>query len=83
VLGGETPGGVQDRVADRAPVLVDGLAPQLRHGPGTLAPSIGGLPVLVVTALSTYKPRGLTRYGWRRQQAERGRRREEPSASMP
>lgn len=39
---------------------------------GTLAHSIGGLAVLVVvTLLSTYKPRGLTRYGWRRQQVER------------
>jgi hypothetical protein len=55
-----------------------------RDLPGTLAHSIGGLLVLVVvTALSTYKPRGLTRYGWRKQQAERGRRREEPSAAMP
>lgn len=52
--------------------------------PGTLAHSIGGLIVLVlVTVLSTYKPRGLTRYGWRRQQAERNGRREEPSAAMP
>ena len=40
--------------------------------PGTLAHSIGGLVVLVlVTVMSIYKPRGLTRYGWRRQQAER------------
>jgi uncharacterized membrane protein len=55
-----------------------------RDLPGTLAHSIGGLLVLVVvTSLSTYKPRGLTRYGWRKQQAERGRRREEPSAAMP
>lgn len=46
--------------------------------PGTLVHSVGGLVVLViVTLLSTYKPRGLTRYGWRRQQAERGTRRGE------
>lgn len=25
-----------------------------------------------VLVLNTYKPRGLTRYGWRRQQARRG-----------
>ena len=55
-----------------------------RDLPGTLAHSIGGLLVLVVvTVLSTYKPRGLTRYGWRRQRAERGRRREEPSSVPP
>ena len=52
--------------------------------PGTLAHSIGGLLVLVlVTVLSTYKPRGLTRYGWRRQQAERDGRRGEPAAAQP
>jgi hypothetical protein len=55
-----------------------------RDLPGTLAHSIGGLVVLgVVTVLSVYKPRGLTRYGWRRQQAERGRRHGEPSAALP
>lgn len=49
--------------------------------PGTLPHSIGGLVVLVVvTMLSTYKPRGLTRYGWHRQQAERGGRRGGPAA---
>ena len=36
--------------------------------PGSLPHSIGGLLVLLgVTALSVYKPRGVTRYGWRRQ----------------
>jgi hypothetical protein len=52
--------------------------------PGTLAHSIGGLLVLVlVSVLSTYKPRGLTRYGWRRQQAERDGRLGEPAAARP
>jgi uncharacterized membrane protein len=55
-----------------------------RELPGTLAHSIGGLVVLVVvTVLSIYKPRGLTRYGWRRQQAERGDRRGEPATVRP
>jgi hypothetical protein len=55
-----------------------------RELPGTLAHSIGGLVLLVVvTVLSIYKPRGLTRYGWRRQQAERGNRRGEPAAVQP
>ncbi len=43
-----------------------------RELPGTLPHSVGGLLVLlVVTILSIYKPRGLTRYGWRKQQAQR------------
>jgi len=41
-----------------------------RELPGTLPHSIGGTVVLlVVLGLSVYKPRGLTRYGWRLQQA--------------
>lgn len=45
-----------------------------RDLPGTLPHSIGGTVVLLlVTILSVYKPRGLTRYGWRRQQARRPR----------
>jgi hypothetical protein len=58
-----------------------GSAGDPRELPGTLAHSVGGLVVLVVvTILSTYKPRGQTRYGWRRQQAELQRRRGEPAA---
>jgi uncharacterized membrane protein len=49
--------------------------------PGTLPHSVGSLIVLlVVTVVSLYKPRGLTRYGWRRQQAQR-RAPRQPSAS--
>jgi uncharacterized membrane protein len=41
---------------------------QLRAQPSTLVHSIGGLVVLlVVLFLNVYKPRGLTRYGWRKQ----------------
>jgi hypothetical protein len=37
---------------------------------GTLAHSVGGLVVLwMVLVLNMYKPRGLTRYGWRKQHA--------------
>lgn len=44
--------------------------PDPRQLPGTLLHSIGGLGVLLTTAvLSVFKPRGLTRYGWRRQRA--------------
>jgi hypothetical protein len=46
--------------------------------PGTLLHSVGGLVVLlVITVLNVYKPRGLTRYGWRKQQEERRKRHEQ------
>lgn len=58
-----------------AEVATSGADP--RDIAGSLAHSIGGLLVLiVVTVLSVYKPRGVTRHGWRKQQAlqsERGR----------
>jgi hypothetical protein len=38
----------------------------------TLPHSVGGLAVLlVIQVLNIYKPQGLTRYGWRKQQEER------------
>ncbi|MBI2076802.1 MAG: DUF2269 family protein [Euryarchaeota archaeon] len=44
----------------------------LRALGGTLPHSVGGLFVLlVVTVLNVYKPRGVTPYGWRKQQGER------------
>ncbi len=44
----------------------------LRSMGGTLLHSIGGAIVLVVIlVLNVYKPRGVTPYGWRRQQEER------------
>jgi hypothetical protein len=37
----------------------------------TLVHSLGGTVVLlVILALNVYKPRGMTRYGWRQQQAQ-------------
>lgn len=43
-----------------------------RELPGSLPHSVGGLVVLLlITILSVYKPRGVTRYGWRKQQARR------------
>jgi len=52
-----------------------------RELPGTLGHSIGGLVVLLITTiLSVYKPRGMTRYGWRKQQEQR---RKQPTAPMP
>jgi hypothetical protein len=45
---------------------------QLLALPGTLPHSAGGLAVLlVVQVLNIYKPKGVTRYGWRKQQKER------------
>jgi len=46
---------------------------QLQALPSTLPHSVGGLVVLlIVLALNIYKPRGLTRYGWRKQQQKAG-----------
>ena len=64
----------------------DGLAPAATssadhggHGGGGAAggdlfhPSIGLVVLLAITLLNVYKPRGLTPYGWRKLQEERGR----------
>jgi hypothetical protein len=46
-------------------------AQNLRAMPSTLVHSVGGAVVLlVVLVLNTYKPQGLTRYGWRKLQEE-------------
>jgi hypothetical protein len=40
--------------------------------PGTLPHSVGGVVVLLVVHwLNVFKPRGLTRYGWRKEREER------------
>lgn len=45
---------------------------ELRALPSTLVHSVGGTVVLlVIQVLNVYKPRGLTPYGWRKQQEER------------
>ena len=44
----------------------------LRALPNTLVHSVGGMVVLlVIQVLNVYKPRGLTPYGWRKQQEQR------------
>jgi hypothetical protein len=44
----------------------------LRALGSTLVHSVGGTVVLlVILMLNVYKPRGMTRYGWRKQQEER------------
>jgi hypothetical protein len=45
-----------------------------RLGGDLFHPGIGLLVLLVIAVLNVYKPRGLTRYGWRKQQEERERR---------
>ena len=50
------------RLAEAAATISDP-----RELPGSLPHSVGGLLVLLVSAvLAVYKPRGMTRYGWRR-----------------
>jgi uncharacterized membrane protein len=57
-------------VADLAAMAEGASETQLRSMPSTLVHSVGGLVVLlVVQVLNVYKPRGLTKYGWRKQQA--------------
>ncbi|MGH3391483.1 MAG: hypothetical protein ACRDOO_21655 [Actinomadura sp.] len=52
--------------------------------PGTLFHSIGGLVVLLTTTiLNVYKPRGLTRYGWRRQHEQRREQHQQRTALVP
>jgi uncharacterized membrane protein len=56
----------------------------LRALGNTLVHSVGGLAVLlVILVLNMYKPRGMTRYGWRKQQAERGSRAAARSCPRP
>jgi uncharacterized membrane protein len=48
---------------------------ELRSLGNTLAHSVGGTVVLVVVlVLNIFKPQGMTRYGWRKQEEERVRR---------
>ncbi len=51
--------------------------------PGHAVHTTGGLVLLlVVTVLNVYKPRGMTRYGWRKQQ-ERRQEQEQRAALVP
>jgi hypothetical protein len=65
-----------------AAVAVSGADP--RELPGTLAHSVGGLVILLVTTiLSVVKPRGVTRYGWRKQQQQRRQHGQRTSSPGP
>jgi hypothetical protein len=55
-----------------------------RELPGTLLHSVGGLVVLLIIAiLSVFKPRGMTRHGWRKQQEQRRQQREQRRVPVP
>lgn len=74
--------GVISSLADMAadPVTSD---EHLRKMPSTLVHSVGGTVVLLtVLVLNVYKPQGMTRYGWRKQQEERTQR-EQHTALVP
>ena len=59
-------------VSDLAALARSAADPRLL--PGTLPHSIGAtLILLAATVLAIFKPRGLTRYGWRRKQNDGGR----------
>src|SRR5918997_499176 len=63
----QTIGYFADSAADQATSNDD-----LRALGNTLVHSVGGTVVLlVILVLNVYKPRGMTRYGWRKQQRER------------
>ncbi|HCA85284.1 MAG TPA: DUF2269 domain-containing protein [Streptomyces sp.] len=54
-----------------------------RELPGTLLHSVGGLVVLlIILMLSVFKPRGVTRYGWRKQNEQRRSGRAERTAPV-
>ncbi len=58
--------------------LLGGLGGDLFH------PGLGLLVLLVIAVLNVYKPRGLTPYGWHKQQEERARpARAAPAAGRP
>ena len=56
-------------LADMAQAVDSGHLAEL--GGDLLHPSVGLLVLLVITVLNVYKPRGLTPYGWRKQQERR------------
>src|SRR3712207_6585483 len=50
----------------------------------TLVHSVGGTVVLlVILVLNVYKPRGMTRYGWRKQDEQRRKQHEQRTALVP
>ena len=56
--------------------LRGGLPGELLHA------GVGLLVLLVIQVLNVYKPRGMTPFGWRKQQAERGKQHEQRTTSQ-
>ena len=57
---------------------------ELRALGSTLPHSVGGTVVLlVILVLNVYKPQGMTRYGWRKQQEQRRKQQARRSVSQP
>jgi hypothetical protein len=63
------------RTADGA--HLGGLGGDLVH------PGLGLVVLLVITGLNVYKPRGLTRYRWRKQQEQRRKQHRQPTTPVP
>jgi hypothetical protein len=61
--------------ADEASLV--GLGGDLFH------PGVGLVVLLVIQVLNVYKPRGMTPYGWRKQQEERRKQHEQRTVSQP
>lgn len=72
-----------DSIAEAAadPAFSGGTLGELRVSP-LLHAVLALLLLLVATVLAVYKPRGMTRYGRRRQHEQRADRRERPTASV-
>jgi hypothetical protein len=56
---------------------IGGLGGDLLH------PGLGLVVLLVITGLNVYKPRGLTRYGWRKRQEQRRKQHQQRTAPVP
>ena len=54
-----------------------------RLGGDLVHPGLGLVVLLLITGLNVYKPRGLTRYGWRKQQEQRRKQHEQRTAPVP
>ncbi len=54
-----------------------------RLGGDLFHPGLGLVVLLVITVLNVYKPRGMTAYGWRKQQEERQQQRAQRPGSPP
>lgn len=68
-------------VSDLAAHAASGADP--RQLPSTLLHSVGGLTVLLTTlVLSVFKPKGVTRHGWRKQQEQRRKQTQQPKARI-